>query len=491
MYCHIEGVNFDQTVFDTQDIATIRGSSLLLEELGDQVEKALEPFAPAKLEFGASKALFKLGRGTEAGISAAIASFAASSPWCHLSLVYGVKENPTKAKCAAAIMQYQTWTVPNPGEPGAAGSLPDVLDLTRPSQVEIDHPGGGKRWVSHSVAERRSNGTRKRPAFLNRENFRHPTDFDEILSDAGVSEQIANKLAVIAADGIGGGKLRELYGDGAEFSEAMADMRAELAEALNLWAINKGAHVISGDKLVPRFDALLWGGDDMTFVMPAWLALPFLEVFFRVTEGYTFKPKGHQPQRLYHRAACIIANKKTPIRQMRALASNAEWELSCALKMAKQSQDEMKPANCGVFSVDVFESAALPHAEIIPYRTEQYGSKYKAGMDMFASTDVGKVIGFCRDISSDDESSLTRTLLHGALESLWHDGRAVLSVGKDDPVEARLRDYFRRVQVADDVDARLTALIHDFSERPRPLALVLAQAAQLLPYTEFKLGEEV
>ncbi|MGY3436801.1 hypothetical protein [Marinovum sp. KMM 9879] len=479
MYCHIEGVNFDATVFDTQDISTIRGSSLLLEDLHHVFGLGLSPYRPEKVEFGGAKALFRLPNGTdEPAVRQTISEVMAKAPWCHMSVVYGFGDTPETALRAARIMQYQSWSVPDPGD---AGERPCALDLKRPAQVEIANPSGGKRLVSHSVAARRQQGTRARPDFLNRDGFRTPYDFDEMLGNpTGVPEMIQGKMAVIYADGIGGSTLRGAYNDKTAFSDAMKDMRQTLAEALNDWAETPGVHREAGTWIVPRFDTLLWGGDDMTFVMPAWLALPFLHIFFDVTEHYMFRPQGGTGRKLHHRAACIIANKKTPIRQMRALAQNAEVQVKSALE-ARQIEGS------GAFTIDVFESAALPHAEILPYRIEQYGSGYSVGQDVFVASDVERIEYFCAELTDDDADGLTRTLLHGALADMRHIGATACSPSGNEEVLKRLKDHFQRVHGEDVPDHHLmTSKVADLSSLERPTtSLALAQIAQLLPYTGF------
>ena len=493
MYCHVEGVNFASTVYDTQDISTIRGSSLLLERIPTVLGLSLAPYKPEQVEFGAAKAVFRLAEGTEEEVHQTIAEALERPPWSHMSIVHGLGASPEAARRAARIMQYQTWTVPDPGEPA---DLPDALDFTRPGQNEVPSPGEGTatRVLSESTFTRRAEGTRNRPNFMDRDHFRPPYDFNEMLRDPDkVPEMIQNKLAVIATDGIKGGELREAFADDIAFSKAMKKFRSNLANALSDWAELPGAHVLAGKMKVPRFDALLWGGDDIVFVMPAWLAMPFMEVFFRVTESYEFTPEGQNARKLYHRVACIIANAKTPIRQMRALALDAEWQLKNASELQSPSfeKNSQKGAEIatGVFSIDIFESAALPHKKILPYRTAQYGSRYVLGEDMFMSSDITPIIEFCRLVTEEGQVGLTRSLIHGALHDMRQLGATVSSSSGQKAVVDRLSDHLKRVQGHEDTDLEIRAINGRFSKLPRRTSMVMAQVAQLLPYSKFKVGE--
>ena len=488
MFCHIEGVNFANTVYDTQDIATIRGSSLLLEKIPGVFSLAFAPYSPQQIEFGGAKAVFRFADGTNRDdVERTIHHVMSKSPWCHMSVVHGLGATPNAARAAARIMQYQTWSVPDPGLPA---ETPDVLDLTRPGQISIPNPGkeSGHRLISESTYARRQNGTRNRPNFLQRDHFRPAFDFEEMLKDPGdVPEMVRNKLAVVAADGIGGGKLRNAFNDDIAFSQAMHDFRESLAEGLNDWAETPIAHLKAGMSKVPRFDTLLWGGDDMLFVMPAWLVMPFLSVFFEVTEAFGFSPEGESTQRLFHRVACIIADRKTPIRQMRALALDAEWELKNGIENLNADHSGEEPIKRGVFSIDVFESAALPYTGVRAYRHAQYGQNYRVGDDMFLSSDVPKVIAFCQSISQSNPTGFTRTLINGALQDMRHIGAVVSSPSGQKAVNDRLSDHLYRVKGETHPD--VNSMICEFTDLPRSASMVLAQTAQLASFMTLKTGE--
>ena len=66
-----------------------------------------------------------------------------------------------------------------------------------------------------------------------------------------------------------------------------------------------------------RLETLLWGGDELTFVAPAWLGFELLQNFYQTVE---MKLKGEK-QAFTHAAGIVFCHAKSPIRLMRQLAN--------------------------------------------------------------------------------------------------------------------------------------------------------------------------
>lgn len=65
-----------------------------------------------------------------------------------------------------------------------------------------------------------------------------------------------------------------------------------------------------------RLETLLWGGDEMLFVLPAWLGFEFLQRFYQSAE--TWKLSDGAP--LTHAAGIVFCKAKSPIRIIQKLA---------------------------------------------------------------------------------------------------------------------------------------------------------------------------
>ncbi|SFR47883.1 hypothetical protein [Litoreibacter janthinus] len=482
MFLYFEGVNHAETLYDTDDISTIRGSSIQLEDLGPKMKAACAPLNPQLLSFGASKALLYIDAPRTA-LEQAGQDAVQRAEWQPFSITWGIGDSDAQAIAAARIRQFQSWTFPPPDP--AAAAVQDALDQTRPATILDIHGSGEKRMLSPATSARRENGKKnRRNLFTDAQKFAPPQSFEDITADPppDIPQMVRGKLAVIYADGAGGGKLRKAVGDDLLFSKDIAKHRAALAAAVESWMLARGPYGCrtQNGKTVPRFDTLLWGGDDMTFILPAWLALPFIGFFFEQIENWTFMTKTQGEQHLRHRLSCVIAGQKTPIRQFRTLARNGDSLLKRAVK------NTLDDAPQSAFSIDIFESSALPFDGLLAYRRQLYSPTYEPKDDFFLPPDATKLTDFCADVlRADDEGVLSVTQIHGALESLRRgqgDDPSSLTVASskgDNRTRELVTSYYERVKGS---PPPFDAIIAAFSDQPRRFSMLLAQAAQLHPY---------
>ena len=370
----------DATLFDVQDLCTLRGGSRALLLAPDVAMAALPPDAAEPVFTGASQALFRLKTGDRAAAEkiAATVRSALAAPGRKGSVAEALRRMRVVVDVEAAdgdealaiervtalnrFQQYQSLTVPLPPlpDPGAdTGKLPCPLDRVRPG-VEKDHPpGGGKeRYLSSSVAARRAHGRRARQSLYGEEmrellkdgeeaaDTTVTDDFRDIVAGppSHLPESLHNKLAVLYFDGNRFGKVRGEMAAAdpggmpkalARFSATLKARRAELlGDVLQFLAdkgrSDQGAKAVFQDagprraetRRRLRLETLLWGGDEMTWVVPAWLAWDVLGRVFRTTADWKIELRedgGEFPgRRLTHAAGVVIAHYKTPIRQCRA-----------------------------------------------------------------------------------------------------------------------------------------------------------------------------
>lgn len=471
IYIHIEGIFFYENILDTEDISTIRGGSMLLETLGERVETELSQYHVKLVEYGASKAVLECAIDDKDEIETALLEFVKKDPDRHLALAWGTAklreaEEPQDAKKRAKARfrkhQYQTATVPWPNT--TQDDYFDQLDLTRPAT----HKDDVGRFISARNLTFRNEGRKNRPQF----NLKPPQSFHDILANppASVSDQVKNKLAVVYADGSGLGKIQRDNPD--QFSQIMDKNRKELAERLEDWLVSLGDFGMNSTR--PRFDVLIWGGDDITFVMPAWLLFPFVETFAEQTRKWTFSG-GH----VSHRISAVIAHYKTPIRQMRNLVAGGEQLI----------KDAGLETSHSMMSVDVFESSPLPFDTLLKYRQHLYGDDYRLGSDVLDAEDLPDFKALVDRKIGDDasEGKISRTQLHRVLEGLRSNHRPICASGSADVALDNIASYFERLT---DLTSGSDALFdknrwrEDFTSKPQDLALRLAQVAQLLPYLD-------
>lgn len=426
----VEGVNFSSTLYDTNDLSTVRGASIALL----QVEKVAEDIADRigtqrKAVFaGASQAAVTFIAPAGLDVPAAVATAAearlsqpgrAEEPFPHLDIIVqavplGTEGNAEevaleRATALTRLRQFKRFTTPPVRfEPNARHA--DDLDGFRPATAELKNRynllGSANELarakplrVSQSVKARKAYGRLARQAFyrldialgekLADEVLREKPE-DEVLGKTGVgltftddlqaivergrdpnspfSEvalplQIQNKIAVIYADGNGFGAAREEINSTAEFSAKVRPLQRKLLARL-LRRLAKGAFeskneafaLREGQRLGLRFETLLWGGDEMCFVMPAWLAIGFVGAFLSEDPWQVAGVK------LTHALGVAIADRKTPIRQLQYIA--------------KTSADAAKEADlrhCNSVTFDIFESLAPPDDDLGRARASLFG----------------------------------------------------------------------------------------------------------------------
>lgn len=352
----VEGVNFASCLYDTNDISVIRGSSLMLDSIADPVATALATSQCQYVEqewAGASTAKFTFEADERTARKAldAVKARLSEDPQRHLSFVASIGHSDQVVEARNRAAQFRQWTVPDCAVPDA--TVPDALDGMRPAAPDCGDNIKGA--LSPSVQARLEHGRKNRRGFFESrvakvlpQDIAFCESFHDMVRDAPdwVSETVRNKLAVIHFDGDGFGKAREASTSAADFShELNAKMQAVLTTLVKE----------ATDYSVLRLEVLVWGGDDITLVVPAWRALTCLRDFYASTEGMTLAE-----QAVGFTGGVIVANYKAPIRQLTALAEDAVH-----LGKAEDAR--------GGFTFDAFESAALPENGLVDHRKRVFG----------------------------------------------------------------------------------------------------------------------
>ena len=360
----IEAVNLEQVLQDTDQLSVIRGGGLqALEavrrydpEWPSQVRMPIpetpgqETPTPELISGGASVGLYRLdlppddSKEPHQALTDKIAEdLAAAYP--HHTFVVDIEPVPQReggfatarerviAKNRLRQMQQPTLAVP-PMSEGAVG--PCDWDDLRPAVVEQQlrsAADGTPRSVrlSRSVHDRYRYGTEQKKRFLDTTtglDLDYTDDFEQLAGDFPQDRRLQNKLAVLYFDGNHFGKHQ---GD-CETPEALQqldrylrDQRKRLLKGLigHLSGL-PGAFCRSPVKAAEpagpkaerlRFELLLWGGDEILFVVPAWLGLEALFHFYAATGDWTWNGAP-----LTHAGALIFCDHKTPIDRMTSLA---------------------------------------------------------------------------------------------------------------------------------------------------------------------------
>lgn len=341
-------------------------------------------------------------------------------------------------------------------------------------------------FYRHFLGDRLNSTLRGNPPML-----RFSQSFQDIVADppreAGLSAR--SKIAVVYADGNGFGKARDSVGT-IEFSKQMERPRAELLKAATDWlaagALGTADRTFAvedryrGQRVLGlRFETILWGGDEMAFVMPAWLAMTFVEGFFRHTADWKIV-KQQTNSHLTHAVGVAIGHVKTPIRQLRDIAK-------AAADAAKEAG--LREVNSVTF--EIFESLHPPDRDLARWRKSVFGEHVEGANlalrlalpgDNFANV-IDRLEALARGKMEETgfRSAFPRSQIYSALRELRQQGRGVGESGADRVVEDAIDTYAGRAGMDRGLGKRDLTL-PAMNGRDRGLAMNVALIATLWDY---------
>lgn len=489
---------------------------------------------------GASQGAFTFDAADEAAASAvadevraslsALSTPAGADPFAeavaHLSFVIdAVPAGPDALEHATArnrTRQLREWTLPLPAFDTSAKAA-DPFDSTRPgTTADIAVPSGkfllreisgtgSTPLYAPSVIARRRYGRTQRQAFYKDEigkdlggTLAFADDFEALVANPPdpLPVSLGTKMAVIYADGNKFGQIRETMTQEAErdaadafkqFSKELGTLRRGLLSGLCEWYragynIPDAAHASARDifaarddrkredRYMYRLETLLWGGDELIFVLPSWLALAAMEALLATTRGWTINGR-KGTHTLTHAWGVVISHHKTPIRQSKRIAK----ALAETCKVAGGPRDAV--------SIAVFESLSPSEADLGEARAGLYGARDAAQRKtldnalVLPGSDFAKVIETLRGLkSAGDQSALPRSQLYRLLRQARKDG-GLLAAGVEASMKERLDDYARRVRgnVAFDI---ASIELPSIGKAARSLPVTLGMLAELWDYAD-------
>lgn len=291
-YVRIEGMNLDAFIFDTRNLSVIRGASLLLLGAEKKILGWLNAQRPRVLSKGASALLVEVTTADPASLVKSLRDhLRADDQLKHAT--FTIATCPVKEPfrdCVEELIAANRWEQMQ----SASLSLP-ALNQDRASGICALNgilPGGAKveiareqTNVNQSTAIRFRAGRKAKQDFYDR--FGVPAlpdfavDFDAIATG---TKNLNGKLAVFYADGNQFGKIQtscctkpvlQALWD----SHIRASRDAFMEDFLGAIAADPSWRCMGQDARL-RFETLLWGGDELLFVMPAEKGWSFAQRFF-------------------------------------------------------------------------------------------------------------------------------------------------------------------------------------------------------------------
>ncbi|MCA9741384.1 hypothetical protein KC734_07585 [candidate division KSB1 bacterium] len=339
-YLQIEAVNHAFSIYDTHDISTIRGGSYMVLDAFKALEKnqslqgVLDPISVA-----ASEAIYRFEANDEQDARKiqqdAIAALGSPTRKIatFVSAIEAVAENSSfpecleKLKANCRLAQYQSPSLKLPALNKTCASESNV-DGVRPSTKKV-----GDTLLSDSVDIRRKAGRPLKAKIYNeilgneliQEIFQDEdsvfVNHLEQLSSDPAQGILDGKIAFIYIDGNRFGRIREKFSGSKEnlkrFQSHIRDnIRKPALKSILEFAISSERESFRTKDGEIRLETLLWGGDEIEWVVPAWHALDVLELFYTSTA----EADEIDAYKLTHSAGVVFCHHNLPILQVRKYA---------------------------------------------------------------------------------------------------------------------------------------------------------------------------
>lgn len=346
-YLRIEGVNLANFIFDNQDLSTVRGGGLLLlDGVNDLQRFTLKSGETLEaISLGASIGLFNFStpnpdRAKE--IREELRDhFSQHHSLKHATFVidviagsnFGLDRERLLARNRWRQMREPSVSLSHLFDSATANVAACEIDLVRPG-IELDNKAPQrKRKQSAATRQRREYGLVQKKCLYKNEtgldlNFVETfEDLSKLPDTTAISGILHHKMAVIYFDGNDFGKLQSvLCGD--EIRQRQWNLHIKNTRKTLLRSLLERA---SSDKTwrederadgAIRLETLLWGGDELIWVVPAWKGFETLRLFTEQSKGWTI-PDGLDPRKEHpftHAGGVVFCSCKAPIHRMTKLA---------------------------------------------------------------------------------------------------------------------------------------------------------------------------
>lgn len=346
LFVRVEGVNLGNFIEDVHDLSTIRGGSFLLLEAVDRVQ---QHFHLEAISTGASSGFFAGPDGDAEKLRTDVEAFLGSDEQLrHATFVVDVVRGDFASARESLIAlnrwrQFQQPTVAIPSRGQTPGARACALDHVRPASKTIVTGDGKHKEVSASVNVRRQFGRDRKQSFYARELKKlKDANLDGLIEQVERSEFVAD-IEALAADPDRkslDGKIAVVYFDGNRFGEIQKNCRNRadlsrfdqtlkgyrqraLAALLQLVFDDRSGWVTKAGEI--RLETLLWGGDEVLWVVPAWKGWELLSLFYEVSASWKFGGP------LTHAGGVVFCHRSAPIHRMTKIAK----------ELAQSAKDEI------------------------------------------------------------------------------------------------------------------------------------------------------
>jgi hypothetical protein len=334
-YLRVEAVNLSNSLADCQDLSTIRGGGLQVLEMAAELVKHLEQNATS-VSRGASQGILRIEGLTPDEAEARAREFFSSRGFEHCTIVVSAAEFSEDFGAVRSQLvsrnRFEQMRGASVVYPRLDGNTVCAIDRLRPGRERDDLDS--KSVQSDFTHLRRTIGREARRTSLH-SKLPGPKDLNDLADNTEKWGNLRDKVALLLFDGKGFGKIQSKFclteEAQREFSESIRNSQVEFIDGLT--GSTPGPEWLIEGRL--RREVLVWGGDEVILVVPAYLgwetARRFLERKVATVQG---KP-------LHYTGALVFCHANSPIHAVRELADSM-------VTTAKRSQAD---GDCLVYQV--------------------------------------------------------------------------------------------------------------------------------------------
>lgn len=399
----VEGVNLYHVLDDTRQLSVRRGGSMLLRQAIKDLEKKENIPTPSvscnnweTISSGASTGLFQF---TSDSLQSAqknkdhIVDFLNNhKQYKHFSFVVDVvpllrdavgkvdfKQTVEAVIAQNRFSQFQQPTLTCHDTPGVEKTgQPCAWDNLRPARqgdIVTRKQGKVRALVSTFANIRHNEGRKEKKDFINREigkDYEYTWNLQTLsLSHNPDYSHCNDKIAVLYFDGNSFGKIQKNCTSKDElkrFDQEVQSKRQDFLQKLVLNANRDPAFCTIDHQRgfcienAIRLEVLLWGGDEIMLVVPAWKGMEVLQEFYHISRDWKFTDDKDTTHPLTHAGGLVFCHHKTPLDRIQALAK----ELADHIK-----EHHSKKKN--FYHYLVLESVDVPTRPYLEFVKKQYG----------------------------------------------------------------------------------------------------------------------
>lgn len=249
----------------------------------------------------------------------------------------------------------------------------DNIRPARQGDIVTRKQGKVRALVSTFANIRHNEGRKEKKEFINREiGKRYEYTWNlQTLSHHPDFSRCNGKIAVLYFDGNSFGKIQKSCTSKKELKRFDNEIQSKRREFLRQLAedANRDKDFCTVDQQLGqrienaiRLEVLLWGGDEIMLVVPAWKGMEVLQKFYSISKKWQFTDGKGEIHHLSHAGGLVFCHHKTPLDRIQTLAK----EMADHIKGHHSKQ-------INLYHYLVLESVDFPTRPYLDFIGKQYG----------------------------------------------------------------------------------------------------------------------